>query len=149
MDKETKTPSSRSRSTGRIRQEGTGNRRKTEAGILWTDPAAGIIDMGRFRWKTKWKFFFHYKNLAFIIILGSLTACTTTEVQDEDKDSNGQPKWTPNLEFTKFEFSVKFQFLSSSFLFQIMQIESANHAESTGDVQEKPAHIYELEFAPN
>jgi len=30
-----------------------------------------------------------------------------------------------------------------------MQIESANHAESTVDVQEKPAHIYELEFAPN
>jgi len=30
-----------------------------------------------------------------------------------------------------------------------MQKESANHAESTGDVQEKSAHIYELEFAPN
>jgi len=30
-----------------------------------------------------------------------------------------------------------------------MQKESANRAESTGDVQEKSAHIYELEFAPN
>jgi hypothetical protein len=34
---------------------------------------------------------------------------------------------------------MKFQFLSSSLLFRIMQTESANHAESTGDAQEKSA----------
>ncbi len=31
----------------------------------------------------------------------------------------------------------------------MMQAESANHAESTGDPQEKSARSYELEFAPN
>jgi hypothetical protein len=61
----------------------------------------------------------------------------------------GQPKWTPNSEFTKFQFSVKFQFLSSSLVFSMMQIESVNHAESTGDAQEKSARSYELELAPN
>jgi hypothetical protein len=30
-----------------------------------------------------------------------------------------------------------------------MQTESANHAESIGDAQEKSARSYELEFAPN
>jgi hypothetical protein len=30
-----------------------------------------------------------------------------------------------------------------------MQIESVDHAESTGDTQEKSADSYELEFAPN
>jgi hypothetical protein len=30
-----------------------------------------------------------------------------------------------------------------------MQTESANHAESTDDAQEKSARSYELEFAPN
>jgi hypothetical protein len=30
-----------------------------------------------------------------------------------------------------------------------MQTESANHAESTGDAQEKLTHSYELGFAPN
>jgi hypothetical protein len=30
-----------------------------------------------------------------------------------------------------------------------MQIESANHAESTGDAREKSAHSYELGFASN
>jgi hypothetical protein len=44
---------------------------------------------------------------------------------------------------------MKFYFLSSSFLFQIMQTESANHAESAGDAQEKSAHSYELKLAPN
>ncbi len=44
---------------------------------------------------------------------------------------------------------MKFLFLSSSLLFQIMPTESANHAESTGDAQEKPARSYKLEFAPH
>jgi hypothetical protein len=30
-----------------------------------------------------------------------------------------------------------------------MQTESANHAESTGDAQEKSVRSYELEFAPD
>jgi hypothetical protein len=30
-----------------------------------------------------------------------------------------------------------------------MKIENANHAESTGDAQEKLARSYELKFAPN
>jgi hypothetical protein len=30
-----------------------------------------------------------------------------------------------------------------------MQTESANHAESTGDAQEKSARRYEMEFTPN
>jgi hypothetical protein len=47
----------------------------------------------------------------------------------------------------KLEFSLKFQFIFSSFLFRDIQTESANHAESTGDVQEKSAGSYELEFA--
>ncbi len=61
----------------------------------------------------------------------------------------GQLKWALNSEFTKFKFSMKFQFLHSSFVFRIMQIESANHTESTGDTQEKSARSYELESAPN
>ncbi len=61
----------------------------------------------------------------------------------------GQPKWAPNFEFTKFEFTMKFQFLSSSLLFGIVQTESANHTESTGDAKEKLVRSYELEFAPN
>jgi hypothetical protein len=44
---------------------------------------------------------------------------------------------------------MKFYLLSSSFLFQIMQTESANHAVSAGDAQEKSAHSYELKLAPN
>jgi hypothetical protein len=49
----------------------------------------------------------------------------------------------------KFDFSMKFQFLSSSLLFRIIQTENASHAESTGDAQEKSARSYELKFAPN
>jgi hypothetical protein len=63
--------------------------------------------------------------------------------------SKGSKKWAPNLEFTKFQFSMKFQFLHSSFVFRIMLLESANHTESTGDAEEKSARSYELEFAPN
>ncbi len=44
---------------------------------------------------------------------------------------------------------MKFQFLFSGLLFQVMQIENANHAEATGDAQEKSARSYKLEFAPN
>ncbi len=44
---------------------------------------------------------------------------------------------------------MKLQFLSSSLLFRIMQTESANHAESTSDAQEKTALSYEFEFTEN
>jgi hypothetical protein len=30
-----------------------------------------------------------------------------------------------------------------------VQVENANHTESIGDAQEKPARSYKLEFAPN
>ena len=39
----------RSKSTGRIRQEGTGNQRKIDAGFPWTDPVTGFL---RFRLET-------------------------------------------------------------------------------------------------
>jgi hypothetical protein len=61
----------------------------------------------------------------------------------------GSTKVSSKFEVYKFEFSMKFYFLSSSLLFQIMQTESADHAESAGDAQEKSAHSYELKFAPN